>query len=78
MAYQFELEGDEVDARTDVFAFGAVVYEMITGVKAFAGKSQASMIAAILEREPTPISDLQPVSPAALDRVVKKWSGERS
>ena len=67
-----QLEGEDVDARTDIFAFGTVVYEMITGTKTFSGKSQASMIAAILEREPTPISDLQPVSPAALDRVVKK------
>ena len=67
-----QLEGEDVDARTDIFAFGTVVYEMITGEKTFSGKSQASMIAAILEREPTPISELQPVSPPALDRVVKK------
>ena len=58
-----QLEGTEADARTDIFAFGAVVYEMATGKKAFEGKSQASLIAAILEREPPPISVLQPVSP---------------
>jgi Tol biopolymer transport system component len=67
-----QLEGKEVDARTDIFAFGGVVYEMATGKRAFEGKSQASLIAAILEREPPPMSSLQPMTPAALDRVVKK------
>ena len=66
-----QLEGREADARTDIFAFGAVLYEMVTGKKAFEGKSQASLIAAILEREPPPMSTLQPLTPAALDRVVK-------
>ena len=66
-----QLEGQETDARTDIFAFGAVVYEMVTGKKAFEGKSQASLIAAILEREPVPMSSLQSMSPPALDRVVK-------
>ena len=66
-----QLEGTEADARTDIFAFGAVVYEMATGKKAFEGKSQASLIAAILEREPPPISVLQPVSPPAMDQIVK-------
>ncbi len=50
------LEGEEADARTDIFAFGTVVYEMVTGRKAFEGKSQASLIAAILEREPPAMS----------------------
>src|SRR6266576_6890147 len=67
-----QLEGKEVDARTDIFAFGAVVYEMATGKRAFEGKSQASLIAAILEREPPPISSLQPMTPPSLDRVVRK------
>src|ERR1017187_9808356 len=67
-----QLEGKEVDARTDIFAFGAVVYEMATGRRAFEGKSQASLIAAILEREPPAMSSLQPMTPPALDRVVKK------
>src|ERR1700726_2553500 len=67
-----QLEGKEVDARTDIFAFGAVAYEMATGKRAFEGKSQASLIAAILEREPPPMSSLQPMTPPALDRVVKK------
>jgi len=66
-----QLEGKEADARTDIFAFGAVLYEMVTGRKAFEGKSQASLIAAILDREPQPISAIQPMAPPALDRVVK-------
>ena len=67
-----QLEGKDADARTDIFAFGVVVYEMATGKKAFEGKSQASLIAKILETDPAPISSLQPMTPAALDRVVKK------
>src|SRR3984893_14144094 len=67
-----QLEGKEVDARTDIFAFGAVVYEMATGKKCFEGKSQASLIAKILETDPPPISSLQPMTPLALDRVVKR------
>jgi serine/threonine protein kinase len=67
-----QLEAKEVDARTDIFAFGAVVYEMATGKKAFEGKSQASLIAKILETDPPPISSLQPMTPPALDRVVRK------
>src|ERR1700758_3899827 len=67
-----QLEGKDVDARTDIFAFGAVVYEMATGQKAFEGKSQASLIAKILEREPPPMSTLQPMTPQQLDRVVRK------
>ena len=65
-----QLEGREADARTDIFAFGAVTYEMATGRKAFEGKSQASLIAAILEREPPPISTVRPSGTSALDRVV--------
>src|SRR5258707_9764246 len=65
-----QLEGEEADARSDIFAFGAVVYEMATGKKAFEGKSRASGIAAILEREPPPISSLQSLTPPALDHVV--------
>jgi Tol biopolymer transport system component len=67
-----QIEGQEADARTDVFAFGAVVYEMITGRKAFEGKTQASLIGAILEREPPPVSSVQPLSPRTLDRIVRK------
>ena len=64
-----QLEGKEVDARTDIFAFGAVVYEMATGKRAFEGKSQASVISAIMSSDPPPISRLQPMTPPALDRV---------
>jgi serine/threonine-protein kinase len=67
-----QLEGKEVDARTDIFAFGVAVYEMATGKRAFEGQSQASLMVAILEREPPAMSSLQPMTPPALDRVVKK------
>jgi len=67
-----QVEAKEVDARTDIFAFGAVVYEMATGKKAFEGKSSASVIAAILKDEPPAMSSLTPMTPPALDRVVKK------
>jgi serine/threonine-protein kinase len=69
---QVEGKTSEIDARTDIFAFGAVVYEMATGKKAFEAKTQASLIAKILETEPTPMTSLQPMTPPALDRVVKK------
>ncbi len=67
-----QLEGGEADARSDIFAYGALLYEMVTGQKAFDGKSQASLIAAILEREPRPVTELKPTSPPALDRVISK------
>jgi eukaryotic-like serine/threonine-protein kinase len=67
-----QLEGKEVDARTDIFSFGAVVYEMATGKRAFDGKSQASVISAIMSSEPAPMTTFQPMTPPALDRVVKK------
>jgi Tol biopolymer transport system component len=65
-----QIEGREADERTDIFAFGTVVYEMLTGKKAFEGKSQASLIGAILHLDPPPMSALQPLMPPALDRVV--------
>ena len=72
MAYMApeQLEGKPTDARSDIFAFGAVLYEMLTGRQAFEGSSQASLIAAIMSAEPTPISVLQPVASPTLDRVV--------
>ncbi len=66
-----QLEGKEADARSDIFAFGCVLYEMVTGQKAFTGKSQASLIGSIMNTEPPPISSIQPMIPPALDRVVK-------
>jgi serine/threonine protein kinase len=67
-----QLEGKEADSRSDIFAFGAVLYEMATGRKAFEGKSQASLIGAIMSSEPPPVSSLQRMSPPLLDHVVKK------
>jgi eukaryotic-like serine/threonine-protein kinase len=66
-----QLEGAEADARSDIFAFGAVLYEMITGKRAFDGRTKASLIASILDRDPTPISEIQPLSPPVLERIVK-------
>ncbi|PYQ10648.1 MAG: hypothetical protein DMH00_10485 [Acidobacteria bacterium] len=66
-----QLEGKEADARTDLFALGVLIYEMATGKRAFQGKSQASLISAIMSFDPQPISALQPMTPPALDRVVK-------
>jgi len=67
-----QLDGRETDARTDIFAFGVVVYEMVTGKKAFEGRSQASLIAAILERHPPMMSSVQPLTPPLLDHVVHR------
>ena len=67
-----QLEGRAVDARTDIWALGVILYEMISGKRAFEGPSQASLIAAILERDPAPLKDVQPLTPPLLDRVVKK------
>ena len=66
-----QIEGKEADARSDIFALGAVLYEMVTGKRAFEGKTAASAMAAVMEREPTPISSVQPMAPAALERLVK-------
>ena len=67
-----QVDGREADARSDIFAFGAIVYEMVTGKRTFEGKSQASVIAAILEREPPVMSSVQPLTPNALDHVVQR------
>jgi Tol biopolymer transport system component len=66
-----QLEGKEADARSDIFAFGAVLYEMVTGRRAFEGASQASIIAAILEREPAPLGQFQPLAPPLLERTIR-------
>jgi serine/threonine protein kinase len=67
-----QLRGDTVDARTDLFAFGAVLYEMLTGARAFAADSQAALVAAILEHEPTALAAHQPLTPPALGRLVTR------
>src|ERR1035438_9416183 len=66
-----QLEGKEADARSDIFSFGAMLYEMITGRKGFAGSSQASLIAAVMTTAPPPVSTLQPMASPALDRLVR-------
>ena len=64
------LQGAEADARSDIFAFGCALYEMLTGKPAFTGKNQASVIASIMALDPAPVSSLQPLTPAALDLLV--------
>jgi serine/threonine protein kinase len=67
-----QVEGKELDGRSDIFSLGAVLYEMVTGQKAFAGKSQLSVASAILEKEPTPISVLKPMTPPAVDHAIRR------
>ena len=67
-----QVEGGEVDARTDIFAFGAVLYEMLTGRRAFPGKTALSVASAVMEKEPEPISTLAPMTPPALERTIRK------
>src|SRR6202158_4707343 len=67
-----QVEGKELEGRSDIFSLGAVLYEMLTGQRAFPGKSQLSVASAILEREPAPISTVKSMTPPALDHTVKK------
>jgi len=67
-----QVEGKDVDGRSDIFSLGAVIYEMVTGKRAFEGKSQLSVASAILEKEPEPISAAKPMTPPALEHAVKK------
>ena len=66
-----QVEGKEADSRSDIFALGAVLYEMATGKRAFEGKTAASAMAAVLERDPAPMSSVQPMTPPAFERLVK-------
>ena len=66
-----QVRGEEADTRTDIFAFGVVLYEMVTGAKAFNAKSSAGLMAAILEHESPPMTTLQQSTPAALERIVR-------
>jgi serine/threonine protein kinase len=65
-----QIEGKEADARSDIFAFGAVLYEMVAGKRPFSGKSQISLASSILESDPAPMSALKPNTPAAFEHVV--------
>jgi len=67
-----QVEGKEVDGRSDIFSLGAVLYEMLSGQRAFEGKSQLSVASAILEKEPAPLSVIKPMTPPALEHVIKK------
>src|SRR3954467_14284896 len=67
-----QLEGHDADARSDIFAFGALVYELVSDRKAFEGRSHASLIAAILGREPPALTSLQPLAPSWLDHIIAK------
>jgi eukaryotic-like serine/threonine-protein kinase len=67
-----QIEGKELDGRSDIFSLGAVLYEMLTGKKAFEGKTQLSVASAILEKEPVPISTAKPLTPPALERIVRR------
>jgi serine/threonine protein kinase len=68
-----QVEGREANARTDIFAFGEVLYEMTTGRPAFSGRSRASLIAAILSTDPRPIAELAPMLPPTLGHVIKTY-----
>jgi len=67
-----QLQGSELDARSDIFSLGAVLYEMLTGNRAFAGKSQLSVATAILEKEREPITAVKPMTPASLDHTIRR------
>ena len=67
-----QIEGKELDGRSDIFSFGAVMYEMLTGQRAFPGKSQLSVASAILEKEPAPISTVKPLTPPSLDHAMRR------
>src|ERR1700674_1912980 len=67
-----QIEGKELDGRSDIFSLGAVLYEMLTGQRAFQGKSQLSVASAILEKEPAPISTVKPMTPPSLDHAMRR------
>jgi Tol biopolymer transport system component len=67
-----QIEARDVDARTDIFAFGCVLYELLTGHRAFEGKTASSIMAAVLATKPKPIDELMPLTPPALERIVTR------
>ena len=81
-----QIEGRKADARSDIFAFGLVLYEMLTGKRAFTGATKTSLVASILKEQPRPIREVEPLTPASLERVVltclekdpeKRWQSAR-
>src|ERR1051326_6737049 len=81
-----QIEGQMADARSDIFAFGLVLYELITGKCPFSGGSKASLIASFLKDQPQPLRTLEPLTPAPLERIVqtclekdpeKRWQSAR-
>ena len=67
-----QVEGQDLDGRSDIFSLGAVLYEALTGQRAFEGKSQLSVASAILEKEPVPVSSIKPLAPRSLDHIVRR------
>ena len=83
---RFSVEDHEADARSDIFAFGVVLYELIAGTRPFTGKTQANLVASILKEEPRPLFEMQPRTPRGLAEVVrtclekdpeKRWQSAR-
>ncbi|MBZ5677552.1 MAG: protein kinase [Acidobacteriia bacterium] len=81
-----QLEGKQADARSDIFSFGLVLYELIGGKRAFTGSNQASLVAAILKEQPRPLREIQPLTPAGLEQIIetclekdpgKRWQSAR-
>ena len=73
-----QVEGRPTDARTDIWALGCVLYEMVTGRPAFRGDSAASLTAAILDREPESMTTAQPLTPSSLERIVARCLAKRA
>ncbi len=67
-----QIEGKPADARTDLWALGTILYEMVTGTRAFEASTPVSLVGAILEREPAPLRERQPLTPPSLERLVRR------
>jgi serine/threonine protein kinase len=67
-----QIEGRDLDGRSDIFSLGAVLYEMLTGQRAYPGKTQLSVASAILEKEPAPIHSVKPLTPPPLDHAIRR------